>query len=402
MQIAATRPLQLTYCSNIHPGETWAETHHNLREEATKVKALVCPGAPFGLGLRLSALAVDELLQSRDLKELRAELLELGLYVFTLNGFPYGTFHGEPVKEAVYRPDWREPARLAYTERLIETLAGLLPAGLGGSISTVPVGFRSEIRTRADVERSIANLLSAAASLWRTRERTGCEIALALEPEPACYLETTAEAVAFFERELFSASACAAFARLTGLSAPHAEQALRVHLGVCLDTCHAAVEFEDASDSVRALSAAGVRLAKVQATTGLHVEPLDAVRSEALRAFADPIYLHQVVAKRTDPNGSVHLQRFVDLDEALAAREASPADSWRVHYHVPVFERELGPFTNTQPFLAAALRAVLAEGACEQFEVETYTWSVLPERYRTRALSEMIADELRWVAAVLR
>lgn len=402
MQIAATPPLHLTYCSNIHPGESWSETHHNLRHEATKVKALVCPEEPFGLGLRLSALAVEELLRSRDPMELRAELAELGLYVFTLNGFPYGAFHGVPVKQDVYRPDWREPARLAYTERLIDALAGLLPAGVGGSISTVPIGFRSELRTRGDVAASVANLLSAAASLWRIRERSGHDIALALEPEPACYLETTAEAVSFFEHELFCASACVDFARRTGLSTVRAEEALRTHLGVCLDTCHAAVEFEDARDAVGALRAAGVRLAKVQATTGLHVEPLDPARIEALGAFADPIYLHQVVAKRTELDGSVQLRRFVDLDEALAARERTPAESWRVHYHVPVFERELGPFTNTQPFLEAALRAVRAEGLCHQFEVETYTWSVLPERYRTRALSEMIADELRWVARALR
>ena len=50
-----------------------------------------------------------------------------GLYVFTINGFPYGPFHGQPVKAAVYRPDWREAERGRYTADLAE-LAGCASA----------------------------------------------------------------------------------------------------------------------------------------------------------------------------------------------------------------------------------------------------------------------------------
>ena len=57
----------------------------------------------------------------------RALLAEQGLYVFTINGFPYGAFHGSPVKEHVYLPDWLEDERLVYTDRLAELLAALLP-----------------------------------------------------------------------------------------------------------------------------------------------------------------------------------------------------------------------------------------------------------------------------------
>jgi sugar phosphate isomerase/epimerase len=397
--------LHLTYCSNIHPGESWLETLHNIRFEATKVKAQIRPNEPFGLGLRLSALAAQELLASDGaLAELRAELDRLGLYVFTLNGFPYGPFHGTSVKQQVYRPDWREPERVRYTELLIEVLAALLPAGVSGSISTVPIGFRPEIADRATVARCVANVLDCAASLWRVREQSGADIALAIEPEPACYLETTQEAIRFFERELWSREALLRFANATGLSSGRAEIVLRNHVGLCLDTCHAAVEFEDAKQTVGALRASGIRIAKVQATTGLHVEPLDAARIDALRAFADPVYLHQVVARTTSADGRKELSRFVDLDAAFAALAsgALSAECWRVHFHVPVFERALGPFTNTQEFLRECIEELLAYELCDQFEVETYTWSVLPERYRTRALSEMIAAELRWTESELR
>ena len=46
------------------------------------------------------------------------------MYVFTINGFPYGAFHGTPVKAEVYRPDWRDPERLRYTNQLADLLAG--------------------------------------------------------------------------------------------------------------------------------------------------------------------------------------------------------------------------------------------------------------------------------------
>ena len=399
MRSGPHRAVHLTYCSNIHPGESWGETLANVRGETTKVKAEVSPDAPFGVGLRLSAAAAEELKSRSDgVAAFRAQLDALGLYVFTLNGFPYGAFHGTRVKERVYRPDWRSAARVEYTERLAEVLRDLLPAGVSGSISTVPVGFRPEFAVRAAVEQAVANLLQCAAALWRLHEQSGVEITLALEPEPACYLETTDEALVFFERELLARDALGSLARSERISASQAEAAVRRHLGLCLDTCHAAVEFESAGAAIEAVRASGVRLAKLQATTGLEVAPVDPARLQALRAFADEVYLHQVVA-RTTRDGKVELQRFVDLDEAFQALEQRTVsdECWRVHFHVPVFERVLEPFTNTQPFLREALAAVSKYELCQQIEVETYTWSVLPERFRTRPLTLMIADELRWV-----
>lgn len=423
MHVESTRTLHLTYCSNIHPGESWAETLSNVRLEATKVKRRLRSEQPFGLGLRLSARAAHELCATPGaLTAFRDELVQLGMYTFTLNGFPYGTFHGSPVKAAVYRPDWRDPARVAYTEQLIHILSTLLPTGTAGSISTVPVGFRAELTEPGDIERAVANLLHCAGLLWRAHEELGVDLALAIEPEPACYLETTREAVAFFERGLLAQSALGQLARDLSIDVRRAEQVVRQHIGLCFDTCHAAVEFEAPRQAVRSISAAGVRIAKVQATTGLHVEPVDALRLSALRSFADPIYLHQVVALRgerwddtdaqadTDAQGAAEqgeldderLLRFLDLDDALASREAAAARCWRVHYHVPVFERLIEPFTNTQEFLTDALAAVVEGELCEQFEVETYTWGVLPAAHRTRELSEMIAMELSWVERELR
>lgn len=395
MELPEHPGVHLTYCSNIHPGETWAQTRANVRERITAVKARVAPEQSFGVGLRLSAAAARELRQIAGERDRFAdELQALGLYVFTINGFPYGRFHGTRIKEAVYRPDWREPARLHYTEALVEILAGLLPPGVEGSISTVPGGFGPELASETARERVAAQLLECAAGLWRRRQAGGPSIVLALEPEPGCLLETTHDAVAFFERYLLGPAAQAEIARRTGLTREKSEAAIRHHLGVCLDTCHAAVEFEEPREALARLQAAGIRIAKVQITAGLRLDSVSPATVEALAAYADPVYLHQVVAQ-TD-QGRVD---FLDLPEAIAAYTEGRhrARQWRVHFHVPVFRRELPPFSSTQDFLGPTLEGVLGEGLCRHLELETYTWSVLPPTHRAQSMTAAIEQELRWV-----
>ena len=387
--------LHLTYCTNIHPGETWAEVRENLERYLVPVRERVSPGAPFGVGLRLSAESARALAEPAALEELRAFLRAHDLYVFTINGFPYGPFHGQPVKEAVYQPDWLQPERLTYTDQLADILAALLPEGLEGTISTVPGAFAPRVDGARDAARMADAMLAHAAHLVRLRATTGRRIALALEPEPCCYLETIAETVEFFTSHVLSAAAIAAFSATTGLGAAEAETAIREHLGVCLDTCHMAVEFEDPAQVLDVLAGAGIRVAKVQVTAGLRVQLPgdDASALEALAAFADDVYLHQVVERRADGR----LSRFLDLPQALAAAGERPGPrEWRVHFHVPVFRERYGEFEGTQAYVAEVLREVLARGASEHFEVETYTWGVLPEEFKRDGIVAAISRELEW------
>src|SRR5207253_2234388 len=96
----------LTYCTNIHPGDGWAAVDANLRRFAPALKRRLSPAAPFGIGLRLSALDARELLEGDRVRELRDFLLDEGLYVALINGFPHGSFHRTVVKADVYAPDW--------------------------------------------------------------------------------------------------------------------------------------------------------------------------------------------------------------------------------------------------------------------------------------------------------
>jgi hypothetical protein len=387
------RGCHLTYCTNIHPGETWREVRANLQQFLPQVKQQVSPHHAFGVGLRLSAVAAEALREPDALADLQTFLAANDLYVFTINGFPYGPFHGVPVKEEVYQPDWRNEARLRYTDLLADLLADLLPVDpdIEGSVSTVPGGFKALSRSADVVQQMAAMMVRHVAHLVELRNRTGRVIALAVEPEPCCLLETIEETVTFFEHHLLGAKAVRALVGLTGLAPVAAEQALRCHLGVCYDLCHAAVEFEDAAQSIERLRTAGIRITKLQVTAGLQLAA-DA-NAELLRPFNDAVYLHQVV--QACPDG---LTRFVDLPQAFDNVRTQGRDcEWRVHFHVPIFIADLGAFASTQSFVREMLALHKERPVSSHLEVETYTWDVLPERYRGAGVVDGIARELNWV-----
>lgn len=391
--------VHLTYCSNIHPGESWAEVRSNFDRHVIAVRDRLMPEGSFGVGLRLSARAAAELSEPAALAEFRDFLARSRMYVFTINGFPYGTFHGTRVKEEVYLPDWRDPERLHYTDLLADLLAELLPddPAIEGSVSTVPGAFRPAIGGPHDVALMVEHLLRHVAHLVELRARTGRLVALALEPEPHCFLETIDEVIFFFEHELHGPAAVRRTMELTGLGRAAAERALHDHLGVCLDLCHAAVEFEVPADCIRRLQGAGIRVHKMQISAGLSLPTLDPDALDALKRFDDSVYLHQVVQR-----GPAGLARFADLPEALASLQDSTADrEWRVHFHVPIFLDRLAPFASTQSFVREVLAIHRTNPVSAHLEVETYTWDVLPAPFRGGTVDEAVARELAWVRTEL-
>jgi sugar phosphate isomerase/epimerase len=384
---------ELTYCTNVHPGETLPSVRSLLKRHVVSVKAAVAPSQRFGVGLRLAAAAADALDAPEELAKFKAELAADDLYCFTLNGFPYGTFHGARVKESVYLPDWRDPERVRYTQVLVRVLAELLPLGVKGSISTVPGCFKPNA---PGAERRMADaMVDVVAMLVDVARSKGRHIALALEPEPECFLETTDEAIHFFEQYLFSREARARLVDAADIEPAEAERALRRHLGVCLDTCHASVEFESPLAAWQKLQAAGIAVPKVQISAGLRLPEATPERLQALAAFGNEVYLHQTVVRSGD-----QLLRFLDLPDALASSQPVTSE-WRVHFHVPIFLRELGLFESTQADLLPLLAELAHVRDCPHLEVETYTWDVLPEAFRDVPIERAIARELRFVTDVL-
>jgi hypothetical protein len=297
------------------------------------------------------------------------------MYGFTINGFPYGNFHKTRVKEAVYQPDWRTSERRDYTNRLADILVALLPHGVEGSISTVPVSYKPWMTGPADVEKAARMLLDCVKHLDHLHRETGKLIHLGLEPEPCCYLETTGEFITFYK----------------ALLAQGPEDLVRRHLGVCLDTCHVAIPFEDLAAAIAEYRHEGIRISKIQLSAALEC---DGLSRAALKPFAEPVYFHQVKSRARD--GSIG--SWADLPDALAERGA---EVLRIHFHVPLFWEGSGALRSTSSSLTPAFWQLVREGVTSHLEIETYTFDVLPEALRQSNVNESIAREFKWVLSRL-
>jgi sugar phosphate isomerase/epimerase len=386
----------LTYCTNIHAGESWEDVRDSLNTFVPPIRDALTQGAPMGIGLRLSAQAAFSLQHADTLKAFQQQLRDLNAYVFTLNAFPYGTFHGTQVKQQVYLPDWSSPERLRYTLACIDILAALLPAGVNGSISTVPVGFRDAAQAPGAMAHILDHLLQCMAHMVNIAQQQGKHIALALEPEPACYLETTQEAADFILQQVRSPAAVSQLAHSLSCSNAQALSALHSHLGVCFDVCHSAVAFEDPLQALRQLREAAICIPKIQLSSAVRIPDMRSDLLPTLQMFDDAVYLHQVVVQAQG------LTRFLDLPQAMAAYEAGQANGeWRVHCHVPVFLEHAGNISTTQSQLLQTLQGCKSEGFSSHLEVETYTWDVLPAALKTDSKAQAIARELQFVHQVL-
>ncbi|MGH8017302.1 MAG: metabolite traffic protein EboE [Opitutaceae bacterium] len=379
--------LHLAYCTNVHRGEDWAETFAALERHVLSVRRRVAPGRRYAIGLRLGQRAAAELAEPVALRAFQRWLELHDCYIFTINGFPYGGFHGTRVKESVSAPDWSTPERVAYTLQLFELLVQLTPPDAEASVSTVPASFKAfvaaEPRRREAIFRNLAACGRAIAEL---ANKTGRDLHLGLEPEPLCYFETSEETVQFFADWRASDPAVDA-------------ESLLHHVGVNYDCCHLAVEFESARAALDRLTAAGIRLSKLHLSSALRVKP-DAAGRKALEEFIEPVYLHQVVVGRAAT--SEVRRRYIDLPDALSDPEPSlPDDEWRVHFHVPLHASPGGAFLDTRDHLAAALDWLKEHpGACSHLEMETYTWEVLPPALRL-PIEDQLVQEYAWTLDAL-
>lgn len=385
MRVAtAGGPALLSYCANVHPGEGLEDVLASLRRFAGPVRREL--GTPsMGLGLWLSRRALTEV-RSAGAAVLADALAAEGLFAFTMNGFPYGNFQGEVVKREVYRPDLTTDARREYLYECAEVLAAMLPADVAeGTISTLPLGHREEM-TGERVAVAAGQLARLAADLARLCDRTGRRLRVCLEPEPGCVIETTAQAVRFFTETLPVAATSAGVPR----------DVIDAHLGLSFDTCHQAVLFEEPRVALGALAEAGVRVGKVQLSSAL-VVPDPAASREELRRFDEPRFLHQVRC-RDEHGGARGFDELRDADRLPADRP------WRVHFHLPIHRELLGALSTSRAFLEKALAVVAASSPVPHLEVETYTWSVLPEGERPTddaGLVRGLAAEMRFALSLL-
>lgn len=386
----------LSWCSNVHPEEQVDDIARVVGEHGQELaRRLISGDGVMGLGLHLGERAVHELVtETGRIDHLRATFQEDRLQPFTLNVFPQGSFHAPVVKERVYFPDWTDERRLNYTLAAGEVLARLLPQGERlGTLSTVPLGWR-ENGADLDLLTRSAETICRLVDAWARREaETGVRLVLAIEPEPSCALETSTDVVAWFETVLSIAAR-----RLEPIGGAHPFELVQRHVGVCLDACHHSVVFEHPASARGRYCGAGIQIAKIQVSSALRVDLTDVEAGRAaLERFTEERFLHQVMAR--DETGRtaawLDLPRFLQ-DLGQDGRRWLEA---RCHFHVPVHLAGEAPLHTTRGELEELLVLEAAEPSTQHYEVETYTFSLLPAIDGSAPdLKTSLQRELSWTA----
>ena len=236
------RKPNLCYSLNVFPEKDWIREDSVIRNKVLELRREVTgsDSADFAVGLWFDAATACGFRKKKNLDKLKKWLSGNNLHVFTFNAFPYGDFHGSPVKKEVYLPDWTDNKRLEYTCMIADILTELLPPGITGSISTLPGGYSASIKSERQIAKIAENLLYAAKHLDKIYRKTGKKIILGVEPEPDCLWENPYEFMTFYNKFLFSSTR------------------ENKNIGICYDTCHQEVLFSTPGQGMRDLIENGI------------------------------------------------------------------------------------------------------------------------------------------------
>ncbi|MDC6352055.1 metabolite traffic protein EboE [Zeaxanthinibacter sp. PT1] len=385
----------LTYCTNIHPGQDWETTYSSLKTYLPGIKQQLVPDGEFGVGLRLSNKASEELDESGRLQEFGQWLSDNGLYVFTMNGFPYGNFHHERVKDQVHSPDWTTPERVQYTKRLFRQLSCLIPQGMEGGISTSPISYKHWFSTDAQRREAMGIAAEAFADialfLYEEEEETGNYLHLDIEPEPDGLLENSEDVLSFYNNYL-DRIAGPFMEKKAGINGEKAREILRRYITLCYDVCHFSLAYEDPAYSFKKFRDVGIRIGKIQVSAALKIIKGSRTAGEiwkSLKGFNEPVYLHQVTERKED-----EVVTYPDLPAVLD--QLADFSELRAHFHVPIFLEEFGLLHSTQDQILEVLRYLRENRVTNHLEIETYTWEVLPDALKI-PLADSIIRELQWL-----
>tara|TARA_B110000196_G_scaffold316694_1_gene328483 strand:+ start:1204 stop:2286 length:1083 start_codon:yes stop_codon:yes gene_type:complete len=355
----------LGYCTNVHSGDTFSDVLATIQN----IYKPICNEGKHNacVGLWLSNTASIE----TNSAQLKDTLEACNVRVSTMNGFPYSNFHSKVVQHNVYTPNWADPKRFEYTKRLATIFSDITNETDVG-ISTLPLGWESDSFTNQD---AAVFLQGCVQFLFELEQQTGVCVHIDIETEPGCRLQR-AEDLACFMNTYFKD-----------------DELARRHIRVCHDTCHGAVMQENVENMVTQYNSAGLTIGKVQLSNALEVN-FDTgnveEKSQALQSMIEPRYLHQTTIQH---DGAISFHE--NLTKEMFA---SPQGLWRVHFHVPIHLASFGVLGTTQDSLERAI-PILTQAGATNWEVETYTWDVLPTQFREGELLTSIAKELEWAAS---
>ena len=369
----------LCYClnafdlDNFNYSEKFLEIHNHFAELRQQLD--YCN--PLALGLWTNAKFIEELQLNSFLDFIKSFLETNNYYVFTLNAFPYGVFHNQPVKAKVYKPDWRDKKRMSFTCKSADFLSELLPLEIQGSISTVPGAYKFDLNdVNEDISLISKHLIQTAEHFARIYEQTGKKIYLAVEMEPDCLWESPQEFIEFYHENLAD------------------DKYASEYIGVCYDTSHQELlQRTMPGEGLQLLIDNNIKIAKIQLSAGVKSKNVGLAALGELKVFSEAIYLHQT--RKFAPNGKI-IQQFRDIPNEIQDSNDGYLCS---HFHIPLFSESISDalIPAKSELLMVLDKLKKTPEICDNIEIETYTYGVLPKIFNKHSLINNITKEYEWV-----
>jgi hypothetical protein len=373
----------LSYCLNAFDfSGDWKMSLNRVDSIFSKVreKSLISSKEMLGLGFWTSSNFLKLMQCDENIGYLQKFLKSRNYFISTVNAFPYGVFHNQPVKDKVYLPNWLNEKRVEFTIKAAVFLQKFLPENGIGSISTLPGAYKLHIKSSDHkIMKQIAdNLEKVAESLAYIYEATGKKIRLGVEMEPDCIWETPEEFVGFYNNYL------SAFKY-----APE-------YIGVCYDTCHQELIESTPGAGLRIFLNNDIPIVKIQLSAALEIQNIEFFKN--IKNFDEHVYLHQT---RIFNNHGEISEKFIDIP---CLKTMSEEDAiLKCHFHLPIFWDEKGKF------FASARKELLKTldflkknpNICQDIEIETYTYNVLPDCINNNDITSAVVNEYKWVMKCL-
>lgn len=409
------QPQELAYCSNVHPGTELDQVLDNIQNWFNPVLKQRQQNR-MASGLWLASPVAEQLVNDDNARQQFVKVItENQLALTSLNGFPYGNFHQEVVKQAVYSPTWADKNRLQYTQNLADILSQTLCKNTAttfahqgqthylGAISTLPLGYAKSWNAQLH-QLAIEHLIELALYLKQLEQNTQVRIQIGLEMEPDCVFESTSQLVNFFQQDLLPA------ATHKGL----AEQDILNYIGCCFDTCHQAVMHEDIKTSLEQIQNAGIQICKIQISNAISATLKNKQQVEALcQLLNDQKFLHQCKVKPSNQTDAAELIHIADLNQAelnqVLTQQTDEPLNCTVHYHVPIHLTQIKltdtqHINTTQTGILACLDYLQSQTQFKPYlEIETYTWLqyLTSQAQASFDLTLGLAEEFEWLETQL-
>lgn len=355
----------LTYCSNIFKEKNFDKLILKLSEYILFLKNKLNK-KEIGLGLCLSNRILNELFENNNFVYFKKWCKENCVYISSINGFVFKSFHKKKIKEFIYYPDWTSKKRIIYTKKIINMLNFFDNKLNDFSISTSPISFKKWINNKNKKyiyfisSFNFLPVINYLEDIYKIKNKL---IHIDIEPEPGCFIENIKDYIYFYDFWLFP---------ILNFFLKIDKAVLKKYINLCYDICHFSVNYNNHLDIIRLIINNGIVIGKIQVSSALEIFSLDKNVIEGLSFLSKSKFLHQnsyLNENKIKKNLDLHYLFYNNFESA------------RIHCHMPLYIDFYKDGIKTTAYETKnILYYLLKNFSTKHIEIETYTYDMLSKK----------------------